>query len=332
MAHEIEIRNGIASMFYADKIPWHGLGQAVEKEVTAAAAIRLAQLDWTCKKQPIYLKGNKDVDGIPVIGTQVPNQAAVVREEDGKILGVVGSRYHIIQNRDCFGFTDELIGSGQAVYHTAAALRGGKVLFLTMKLPSDLKIGDDRIEKYILLTSSHDGTYSLQLRWTPVRVVCANTMSLALATKTGNVQDSIKIRHTINYQAKIQQARDVLQLTNFYYEVMEKEFNKLLDAQFSTNDMTQLAEDLFPAKGTPSTKTKNNRDKLVNLYIGGLGNKSIAGTKWAAINAVTEFADHHAAIRIGKTGNLNESRLNSAVLGGSGAALKQKAYDLLKVA
>jgi len=326
MAHEIEIRNGVASMMYAGETPWHKLGQHVETEVTAAAAIKLAGLDWNCISKPLYTAGDADVDGIPVIGKMVPGIQAIVRSDDKKVLGTVGDRYHIIQNKECFDFLDDVIGSGQAVYHTAGALRGGSQIFMTVKFPNDVKIGDDIIEKYLLLTSSHDGSLALEARWTPTRVVCANTLGMALNERTTN---NIKIRHTQNYRTKVEEARNVLQLTDIYYSRMEEEFNRMLDAEFGHAQMTKLAEDLLPADGTPSTRTKNIRNKIVELFYTGKGNKAVAGTKWAAFNAVTEYADHFISIRNKEDDNTDERRMLSAIYG-SGQDLKQKAYNLLR--
>ena len=178
----------------------------------------------------------------------------------------MGDRYHIIQNKECFDFLDDVIGSGQAVYHTAGALRGGSQIFMTVKFPNDVKIGDDIIEKYLLLTSSHDGSLALEARWTPTRVVCANTLGMALNERTTN---NIKIRHTQNYRTKVEEARNVLQLTDIYYSRMEEEFNRMLDAEFDHAKMTKLVEDLLPADGTPSTRTKNIRNKIVELFYTG---------------------------------------------------------------
>ncbi len=329
MSHEIEIRDGQASMMYAGELPWHGLGQKVESEVTAEAAIKLAGLDWICKKQPIYLAGKNKVDGIPVIGTEIQEMEAVVRDIDDKVMGLVGHEYNIIQNKDCFGFLDEVVGSGQAIYHTAGALFGGRTIFCTIKLPKDVKIGDDLINKYLLLTSSHDRSSALHVRWTPVRVVCANTLNVAMSTET---LASISIRHTKNYQDKINQARDVLRLTDAYYQRMELEFNKLLDTPFEESNMVKFTKTLFPSDGEPAGITKNKRNKLIELFNNGSGNQKVKNTKWAAFNSVTEYVDHYHMVRAneGRGVKIADARMASSIIGG-GARLKQKAFDLLKV-
>ena len=333
MAHELEMKNGQARMMYAGKAPWHGLGQHVETEVTAGAAIRLADLDWKLEKQPIYIEGTQKIDDIPVVGVKVPDKVAVVRPEDNSILGVVSDRYEIIQNADCFDFMDEIIGSGQAVYHTAGSIFDGKRIFMTVKLPGDAMVGDDKIEKYILLTTSHDGSLALNIRWTPIRVVCNNTMNAALSR---TAKAGINIRHTTNYKARVSEARKVLEMTDHYYQVMEQEFNRLLDAQFTEGEMVNLTEQLFPTKVDDngkvklSTNTKNRREKMVGLFHNGIGVAPIKNTRWAAFNAVTEFVDHHRSTAVHGGRNKKDLRFNASIFGG-GAQMKQKAFDLLKV-
>jgi phage/plasmid-like protein (TIGR03299 family) len=331
MAHELEMNErGDAKMMYAGREPWHGLGTRVDTEVTAEAAIRLAELDTTCEKRPIYLPGSAQVDGIPVIGNEVDSHKAVVRVEDNKVLGVVGNRYHVIQNRECFDFMDDLIGSGQAVYHTAGSLREGRVIFMTVKLPEDSKVGDDVIERYLLLTSSHDGSGALMVQWTPIRVVCMNTLSFALAG--GEAQSRVTIRHTQNYTSKISAAREVLKLTERYYSVMEEQFNRLLDQQFTEAHMRDFTQKLFPAddESDVPTRTKNNRQQVFELFYDGRGQKDVAETKWAAYNAVTEYADWFRTVRKSGETEEAEARMNSSLLG-SGQALKNRAFNLLTV-
>ena len=326
MSHEIERRNGQASMMYAGDIPWHGLGQAVETEVTAAAAIKLAGLDWKVEKQPIFLKGKKEIHKIPVIGSVIPNQFAIVRPEDNQVMGIVSKTYEIIQNSECFDFMDAIVGEGQAIYHTAGSLYDGRILFLTVKLPSDAKIGPDQIDKYLLLSSSHDGSLSLSVRWTPVRVVCANTLEFAIGDSFKN--QTIKIKHSRNYRDKVSEARRILELTEAYYHQMEKEFQKLLDTTFTHSDMQEFTANLLPAEGNVSTQTANKRNTLIEMFHTGKGNENVANTKWAAYNAVTEFADHVAKYRTREGVSEKEARMNGVIFG-TGSELKQRAYKLL---
>lgn len=320
MAHEFE------SGFTAHTVAWHGLGKLVKEEITAKDAIIAGSLNWRCIEESLHLRGEAGIDGIPVVSNPIPTHKAIVRDTDGSILGVVGQGYHIIQNEDCFNFLDDVVGSGQAIYHTAGSLRNGKIIFMTVKLPDDAMVGDDKIEKYILLSTSHDGTRSLQIRWTPVRVVCMNTLGAALRTGTDSM---MSIRHTKNYQTKVSQVREVLGMTNHYYKVMEEEYNRLLDTQFNHGQMQALTEQLVPAEGKVHTRTKNKRNKLLELFHTGRGQAAVANTKWAAYNAVTEYADHFATTHKVNGTTEKEARMSSAVYG-AGSNLKQRAFNILK--
>ena len=320
MASEVE------TMVSVREVPWHGQGTIVQNKLTAKEAIIAGGMDWNCEGQPLYLASEQTIDEIRVVGQSAPAHKAVVRTSDKSILGVVGKNYHIIQNNECFNFLDDVIGSGQAVYQTAGSLRNGKVIFMTVKFPNNVKIGDDVIEKYILLSSSHDGSLSLQVRWTPVRVVCMNTLGMALR---GGADASMNIRHTKNYRDKVEQARSVLDVTEHYYNVMEEEFNRLLDEQFSDSQMQTLTEQLMPSEGKVATKTKNNRNKVLELFHTGRGQAAVANTRWAAFNAVTEYVDHEATTRQCGDTSKGEARMNSAIFG-AGSKLKQRAFNILK--
>lgn len=320
MAHQVE------TMFYAGSVPWHGLGVGVEKEVTSEAAIRFAGLDWECYKERIGVVSDRQVDGIPVVSQIIDDKFAVVRKSDKKYLGTVGSEYTIINNVDCFGLLNSIIGDGQAVFHTAGSLFDGRIIFITIKLPSDTKIGDDKIEQYVLLSTSHDGTKSLNIRWTPVRVVCANTLNLALNDK---VQSSINIRHTTNFSDRVEQARQVLGLSNVYRDAMERQYNRFLQTKFTKDQMVKFASELLPFRDDPKSKPIIlRRHKLIDLFAMGKGNAAVIGTAWAAFNAATEYADHHKQFIENEKRTKEEARLKS-ILEGSAARFKQKAYDLL---
>jgi phage/plasmid-like protein (TIGR03299 family) len=183
----------------------------------------------------------------------------------------------------------------------------------------------------LFLSNSYDGSTALHVRWTPVRVVCNNTYNIALSTKTA---DKISIRHTNNYTEKLEQARKLLDLTNYYYSQMSEKFNNLLNTNFSEENMLNLAKNLFPETetkyGLVATKqTKENRSKLLQLFYHGPGQKEVQETKWAALNAVTDFVDHHSKIRCGDK-IVQEARIATSFLG-SGQYLRQKAFNLLAV-
>ena len=155
MSHNLMIQNGEASMMYVGGVPWHGLGTALDKPATAEEAIQAARLDWTVKKLPLYASdGDNSLLRLPV-----PDKYAVARENSLDVLGVVGSSYTTVQNREAFAFFDPIVGKQAAVYHTAGALGKGERVWILAKLPDSIRVvGDDITDKFLLLTNSHDGT------------------------------------------------------------------------------------------------------------------------------------------------------------------------------
>lgn len=338
MAHEIETRNGQACMMYAGKTPWHGLGVKVEKEVTSAACIRLAGLDWTVEKHPLYIAAEKTIDGIPVIGSKAPDRYGVVRMDDRKVLGVVGSAYIPIQNTEAFGFLDSLVGEGLAMYHTAGSLFGGRKVFIACKLPTSVQVGPDQIDKYLVLATAHDGSMMMHVKWTPIRVVCWNTMSAAFGIgRNGEVRatDCVSIIHRGRVQEQVKAARDVLGLTEVYYKRVEECFNKLRETKLRECDVTRFFNRLIPdgegADGKKIDRSKN-REVLRTLYRNGIGNEhlDVAGTKWAAFNAVTEYVDHSRAYHACESGGKEDVRMN-AIVWGAGSKMKKEALEMLAV-
>ncbi|MEK0347891.1 MAG: DUF932 domain-containing protein, partial [Nitrosopumilus sp.] len=312
----------------------HKLGVRVEKEVTAEAAIRLAGLDTTVELRPLFIQ-TKDSKH-----NEVDDKKAVVRTDDDRVLGVVGNQYHPVQNVELFGFMDAIVGEGQAIYHTAGSLFDGKKVFLTCKLPTSLTIGPDKIDKYLLLTSAHDGSMAIHCMFTPVRVVCSNTLSAALGSYVGGTgvnkraKSTVQIKHTKNYKSGISDARNALGLAEYYYEQLGITFEKLLNYKFTDSNMEEYVQLLLPGKilengkNEAKTRTKNLRDKICDLFHNGAGQKDVTNTAWAAYNATTEYADHYRVIRVREDKKLEDVRFQSLLLGSS-ALFKQNAFDLI---
>src|ERR1700733_3004849 len=178
----------IQSLMYVKEKPWHGLGTRLEKAATSTEAIKAAGLDWQVEKQPVFLK-----NGINAIS----RRHAVVRRDNGHPLGIVGERYVPLQNNDAFRFFDAVVGLKEAVYHTAGALGQGEIIWILAKLNGVIRVvGDDITEKYLQLTNRHDGGGSVQILWTPIRVVCQNTLNIALQESQSSLHTSL--RHTLN--------------------------------------------------------------------------------------------------------------------------------------
>jgi phage/plasmid-like protein (TIGR03299 family) len=316
----------IESMFYAGTPPWHGLGTAVEFEVTSADAIKLAGLDWTVETIPVHIARAAGIDG-QITTTVVPKCRAVVRSSDNKPLGIVGDRYVPIQNAAAFAFFDQIVGEGRACYHTAGSLDEGRRVWLLAKLPSEIRVRRmDVTEKFILLTNSHDGSAALRMMLTPIRVVCQNTLNIALGL---GKQDGIAIRHTASATTRVDEARRAIGIADWYYAEFERQATMLSETRFTDAQMKTLAEQLLPQRAElPSSRVIAMREKVVDLFENGRGHELIRGTAWAALNAVGEFADHHRSTRTHASGSKDEARLASAWFG-AGAALKQRAHELI---
>lgn len=314
MGHELEAVNGRIEMFSGmGKVPWHGLGTVVQGRLTAAEAIVAASLEWPVGFRPITVNG---------VELSMEDYQATCRMDTGACLGVVKGRYELIQNVECFDFLDSLVKDGELQYETAGALRGGKVVWMMAKYDGQIEIAGDKHNQWLLLVTSHDGSKCLECCWVTERVVCANTLSIALRGK----RNSVKIRHSGIWESKQKEAQRVLGLTQDYFSDMKATLEKLQDRAMSPDDMEAFTKLLYPVAGEKDgkpvpTRTSNQRWGTARLFNRPAGGTSGA-TAWDGLNAVTDYADHVAPMR-GQT-----TRLESALLG-SGAELKQRAVELL---
>jgi len=316
MAHEIMAND---NMMYVGKRPWHGLGTEVLGAATAHEALLAADLNWEVEKRDLFTTDARSV-------IQVPSHKAIVRVDTNEPLGVATSRYHCIQNEEQFALMDAVVGSKEAKYHTAGSLQNGRLVWMLAQLNETLNIaGKDAVEQYLLLHARHDGTGSVAFLYTPVRVVCANTLQAALQ----NAKVAFRIRHTSGYKAKIQEAREALGFAHKYFDAFAEAAERMAKAPFTQVQMEALAAGLFPSKivdgeEVTSTKAKNSRDKMLELYEDGAGIAPFRGTAWAAFNAVAEYTDHHRTARGGDEGRL------ASVWFGSSATMKQRAFGMIE--
>ena len=194
----------VETMFSVRETPWHGLGRIIMDAPASREALELAGLDWQVESRNIY-SGT---------GSMIPGYRANVRSTDDAVLGVVSDRYRIVQNEEAFQFTDDLLGEG-VTYETAGSLQGGKKVWMLARLPRKYLIAGDQVEPYLVIFNSHDGSSGVKVAMTPIRVVCQNTLNLALNT----AKRSWTARHTENVLLRVQDARETLQLdSNKLYE------------------------------------------------------------------------------------------------------------------
>ena len=319
MGHELATINGRTAMMYVGEVPWHGLGTRLAAPATAREAIEAANLDYV-----VALAGMTTTDGIPI-----PSRKAVVRTDTDEVLGVVGNTYVPVQNREAFAFLDSIVADGSLRYHTAGALRKGERIWLLAKLPGQIRVrfSEDVSEKYLLLSNSHDGSSALRVFFTSIRVVCANTLTMADREGRG---EGVSIRHQGNLVSKIRRAREVLGIAARHFDDLENQFDLLARHYPSYGQVSGYFKALYPdpEEGNPA-RSQNVRDELFRLFENGKGQDipEIKLTSWAMFNAMTEYVDHHRPTRAKSEFDRAANRLDSSWFG-SGARLKEKAFKL----
>ena len=306
----------VETMFSVREKPWHGLGKIVMEAPTSKDALRLAGLDWNVVQEPIYTKFNEAVEGYK----------ANVRDSDRKVLGVVSDRYKVVQNADAFSFTDELLGKGVR-YETAGSLQEGKKVWLLARLPREYILGGERISPYLVFSNTHDGSGSVKVAVTPVRVVCNNTLNLALDTASR----SFSMVHTGNIQDKIQEAKDTLFRAESYMDCLGAEFEQLRRQKITDAQVKEYIELLLPIeKDSTQIQSKNIlrlREDMRKRYYDAPDLQRVGNNAYRFINAVSDFATHAKPLR--RTANYNENLFARTI---DGNPLIDKAYQLLKTA
>ncbi|GGB64276.1 hypothetical protein GCM10007424_00170 [Flavobacterium suaedae] len=332
MAHNINFNEATGQhAFMSVKQPaWHGLGQIVENYPTSREAIAFAGLDYEVVKAPLFAK--TEAAGLDFA---VPNQYATLRTDTNAVFGVVGKDYQIVQNADAFAFFDAIVGGGEGIlYETAGALGNGERIFISAKLPGYIRVGngDDVTQKYIFLTTSHDGSGSITAAFTPVRIVCQNTLNAALKTAT-NV---VRIRHTAGAKERLEQAHKVMGVADMLSLQLEGIFNEWANVRIEDKQVKQLIQlALCPNKETYNLLKKGATEELSTMYKNACDaafeyamaddTQSLVTTKGTLFGAYNAVTGYYQNVRSFKTG---EDKLKSICLGGTAQARGQKAFDL----
>ena len=310
MAAEVE------SMFYVRETPWHGLGTRVTEAPGSKEALVLAGLDWKVVQEPIHTGSGELIQGYK----------ANVRDSDRRILGVVTDRYKVIQNEEAFAFTDELLGEG-VQYETAGSLQSGKRVWLLARLPHEYIISGERISPYLVFSNTHDGSGAVKVALTPVRVVCCNTLNLALSTASR----SWSLIHTGNIQGKIQEAGKTLFMAEKYMDSLGKEFEALRRIKLTDRQVLDYIEALLPIEsGASSTQEKNMQrlqEDMKRRYFDAPDLQDVGKNAYRFINAVSDFATHARPLR--KTENYKENLFSRTI---DGNPLIDRAYQILQAA
>lgn len=306
----------IESMFYVRETPWHGLGTRVQEAPSSSEALIKAGLDWNVVQEPIYTETEELIEGYK----------ANVRDSDRKVLGVVTDRYKVIQNQEAFAFTDELLGEGVR-YETAGSLQGGKKVWLLAHMPHEYIISGERISPYLLFSNTHDGSGAIKVVLTPIRVVCQNTLNLALS----QASRSWSMIHTGNIQNKLQEAKDTLFMAEKYMDNLGKEFETLRMQSMTDKQVMEFIETLLPIEDNATSQQKRNMKRLQEdmkmRYVDAPDLQDVGRNAYRFINAVSDFATHAEPLR--KTANYKENLFSRTV---EGHPLIDKAYQMVKAA
>ena len=304
----------VETMFYVREVPWHGLGTKVMEAPESAEALKLAGLDWKVIQKPIVTE-----DDIPI-----PGFKANLRDVDEKVLGVVTDRYKVVQNTDAFSFTDELLGEG-VTYETAGSLQDGRRTWLLAKLPQRYIISGDEITPYLIFMNSHDGTGAIKAAMTPVRVVCQNTLNLALST----AKRSWSTNHTGNIQGKLEDARNTLLYADRYMAEFGKEVDGLNRTKLTDRQVCEYIDALFPLLENPTDQQQRNlrqmKEEVKIRYFDAPDLKLVGKNAYRFVNAVSDFATHSKPLR--ERANYRESLFLRTI---DGNAMIDKAYALIK--
>jgi len=320
--------SNLENMFYVRQTPWHGLGTRVEEALDSKEALTAAGLNWRVEPRPVYT-----ADFICHTGSVYTSDSqlikgykANVRDSDGQVLGVVSDRYRIVQNEEAFAFTDALLGEGVR-YETAGSLQGGRKVWMLAKLPERYIIAGESIEPYLVFSNSHDGTAAIKVCMTPIRVVCQNTLNLAL----NQARRSWAAKHTGNVQNRMHEARATLQLAHGYMENLGKEVDLLSRIKLSDAKVMEFINELIPLADEASAVQRKNveylRDDIKIRYFEAPDLKVLGKNGYRFINTVSDFATHAKPLR--ETASYKENLFLKTL---EGHPMIDKAYAMIKAA
>jgi phage/plasmid-like protein (TIGR03299 family) len=340
MAHNLNYneQTGQHSFFSVKEKAWHGLGTILNDYPNTEQALKMARLDFLVEKRPLFTydnenhAANEDTE-IRIPEIQCPNHFATIRTDTEQVLGVVGKDYEIVQNLDAFSFFDSIVGGEGIQYETAGALGKGERIFITAKLPGYIKVGNaDLIEQYLFLTTSHDGFGSITAAFTPIRIVCNNTLNAAMHRHS----NAIKIRHTASAKERLEQAHRVMGISNTLSTELETIFNQWAKVRITDREVLKLIQRaMVPNKevlhnleaGKEDESSTYFKNMVNNVYEYAMTSPSqlqetTAGTVFGAYNAITGYFQNMRTYKDG------EAKLKSLLLGGTAQMRTQAAFDM----
>lgn len=303
----------VETMFYVRETPWHGLGTRVMEAPGSEDALELAGLNWKVRQEPIYTDNN----------LLIPGYKANVRDLDDKVLGVVTDRYKVVQNDEAFALTDGLLGEGVR-YETAGALLDGRKVWILARMPREFIINGEQISPYLVFSNTHDGSGAIKVAVTPIRVVCNNTLNLALST----AKRSWSMVHTGDVQGKMEEAKQTLFMAEKYMSRLGREFENLRKIELTDRQVMDYIKLLLPYENEDNSLHVRNinrlREDMQKRYFDAPDLKDVGNNAYRFVNAVSDFATHSEPIR--RTKNFKENLFSRTV---EGNPLIDKAYQML---
>lgn len=294
MSHLVE------TMAYAGQVPWHGLGERVSNDLSPMQMMQKARVDWSVTKENMYI-----LDGI-----SVPNKKALLRGGDNKVLDIVGDDWEPVQNEEAFNFFNEYCAAGDMEMHTAGSLMDGKIVWVLAKIKESFDVlPGDQVDNFLLFTNPHRYGQSLNVRMTPIRVVCNNTLQMSLSSKSKN---EVSLNHRRAFDADL-----VKQQLGIAHEKFDqyKEFAQFLaNKKAKSADVIQFVNKVFPHSNTKGREVKDYEDlspsakRAMDARQSQPGAEYAEGTWWNALNAVTYLVDH-------ELGRTDDTRITSAWYG-----------------
>jgi phage/plasmid-like protein (TIGR03299 family) len=298
MGHMLEQYGDMASFASLREPAWHGLGTVIDEAVSTQEMLELAHLaGWNVRLEAVNLPGRSHKEFFATVRTNP-------FDGEADVLGVVGERYKVLQNEELFTFGDALLDGGR--WETAGSIKNGTVVFGSLALDRKTELDPsgrgDKVNNYLLVHTSHDGSLAIQASVTPVRVVCQNTLNMAVGYKGKGAKQSFRIRHTQTVQGKVQAAREALGLANQYLDKFDMIAAEMIAKEITDQKFFEIITAVYPkpeenTKGA-MTKWENKIDVLNDIYNGETC-VNIKGTAWGAYNAMTERLDWYRSPRGG---------------------------------
>ena len=335
MAHNLETNGDEVAFALRGTPAWHNLANRIfsqDEEVSTQLMLDEAKLsNWDVRLSPV-------ADHIPNTWNDNSGSQYVIRtnpfNQETDVLSVVGARYKVVQNEELFAFADNILdGDSRCAWESAGSIKNGKVVFGSLTVPREMvldpKGANDKTKLYLIVFTSHDGSVAVQAAITPVRVVCQNTLNLAMRS----AKQSFKIRHTQTAEGKVQIARETLGLTLGYFDEFEKQAQELFQQEITDKQFNDIITKVYPKPADDAfkiakTKWDNKMVTLSDLYFNSPTNANIKGTKWGAFNALTERLDYFRPTR----GNSDSKWISASGFDPILTAEKNKILQIVKSA